>query len=71
MNGTIISEEKLLELKDLAKRAEEINKELVNLEIKITFGDRSDMTSLRLRMEASKLSDETKQLTELIKNLKL
>jgi hypothetical protein len=69
MNSTIISEEKLLELKDLAKRAEEINKELVNLEIKITFGDRSDMTSLRLRMEASKLSDETKQITELIKNL--
>jgi hypothetical protein len=69
MNGTIISEEKLLELKDLAKRAEEINKELVNLETKITFGDRSDITSLRLRMEASKLSDETKQLTELIKNL--
>jgi hypothetical protein len=69
MNSTIISEEKLLELKDLAKRAEEINKELVNLETKITFGDRSDMTSLRLRMEASKLSDETKQLTELIKNL--
>jgi hypothetical protein len=69
MNSTIISEEKLLKLKDLAKRAEEINKELVNLEIKITFGDRSDMTSLRLRMEASKLSDETKQITELIKNL--
>ena len=69
MNSTIISEAKLLELKDLAKRAEEINKELVNLETKITFGDRSDMTSLRLRMEASKLSDETKQLTELIKNL--
>ena len=69
MNSTIISEEKLLKLKDLAKRAEEINKELVNLEIKITFGDRSDMTSLRLRMEASKLSDETKQLTELIKTL--
>ena len=69
MNSTIISEEKLLKLKDLAKRAEEINKELVNLETKITFGDRSDMTSLRLRMEASKLSDETKQLTELIKNL--
>ena len=69
MNGTLISEEKLLELKDLAKRAEEINKELVNLETKITFGDRGDMTSLRLRMEASKLSDETKQITELIKTL--
>jgi hypothetical protein len=52
MNGTIISEEKLLELKDLARKIEK-------LESDIFFGDRTDHTLLSHR----KL---TEQLTELI-----
>ena len=55
MNGTIISEEKSIELKDLAIKIE-------NLESKIFFGDRTDHTLLSHRKI-------TEQLTELIKNL--
>jgi hypothetical protein len=55
MNGTIISEEKLLELKDLSRKIE-------NIEIELTCFGNDDMLNLRQR----KL---TEQLTELIKNL--
>ena len=55
MNGTIISEEKLLELKDLARKIE-------NIEIELTCFGNDDMLNLRQR----KL---TEQLTELIKTL--
>jgi hypothetical protein len=55
MNGTIISEETKKELKDLARKIE-------NIEIDIFFGDRTDHTLLSHR----KL---TEQLTELIKTL--
>ena len=55
MNGTIISDDKLLELKDLARKIENIEKELT------CFGN-EDMLNLRQR----KL---TEQLTELIKTL--
>ena len=55
MNGTIISEEKLLELKDLARKIE-------NIEIELTCFLNKNMLNLRQR----KL---TEQLTELIKTL--
>lgn len=55
MNGTIISEEKLLELKDLAK-------EIEYLEFCIETGKRDDNTLFKQR----KL---TEQLTDLIKTL--
>jgi len=55
MNGTIISEEKLLELKELANKIE-------NIEIELTcFGSDS-----KLEYEQRKL---TEQLTELILDL--
>lgn len=66
MNGTIISEEKLLELKDLARKIEPINKRLEALETRIVFGDRSDMTSLNLRIESEKLNELIKKLIKLI-----
>ena len=55
MNGTIISEEKLLELKDLANKINNIEIEL------ICFGNDS-----KLEYEQRKL---TEQLTEIIKTL--
>ena len=55
MNGTLISDEKLLELKDLALKIE-------NIEIELTCFGNEDMLNLRQR----KL---TEQLTELIKTL--
>lgn len=55
MNNTIISEEKLTKLKQLAKKIED-------LESKIFFGDRSDHTLLLHR----KL---TEKLTKIIKTL--
>ena len=55
MNGTIISEEKLKEMKSLARKIE-------NIEIKLTCFGNEDMLNLRQR----KL---TEQLTELIKTL--
>ena len=55
MNGTIISEEKLLELKDLAKEISEIELQL------ICFGNDSN-----LEYQHRKL---TEQLTELILEL--
>ena len=55
MNGTIISEEKLLELKDLARKIE-------NIEIELTCFGNEDMLNLKQR----KL---TEQLTELILEL--
>lgn len=53
--GTIISEEKLLELKDLARKIED-------LESEIFFGNRNDHTLLSHRIL-------TEQLTEIIKTL--
>jgi len=55
MNNTIISEEKLLELKDLARKIE-------NIEIELTCFGNEDMLNLKQR----KL---TEQLTELILEL--
>ena len=55
MNGTLISDEKLLELKDLAKKINE-------LEFFIITGKRDDDTLLRYRIL-------TQQLTELILEL--
>ena len=55
MNGTLISEDKLLELKDLALKIE-------NIEIELTCFGNKDMLILKQR----KL---TEQLTELIKTL--
>ena len=55
MNGTLISEDKLLELKDLAKKINE-------LEFFIITGKRDDDTLLRHRIL-------TQQLTELILEL--
>ena len=55
MNGTIVNEEKLTKLKELAKKIED-------LESKIFFGDRSNHTLLLHR----KL---TEKLTKIIKTL--
>ena len=55
MNGIIISEEKLLELKDLARKIE-------NIEIELTCFGNDNILNLKHR----KL---TEQLTELIKTL--
>ena len=55
MNGTLISEEKLLELKDLARQIE-------NIEIELTCFGNDDFLNLQHR----KL---TEQLTEIIKTL--
>ena len=55
MNGTLISEEKILELKDLARKIE-------NIEIELTCFGNDDMLNLKQR----KL---TEQITELIKTL--
>ena len=55
MNGTTISEDKLKELKDLARKIE-------NIEIELTCFGNEDMLNLKQR----KL---TEQLTELIKTL--
>ena len=55
MNGTLISDEKLLELKDLALKIE-------NIEIELTCFGNDDFLNLQHR----KL---TEQLTELIKTL--
>ena len=55
MNSTIISEDKLLELKDLARKIE-------NIEIELTCFGNEDMLNLQQR----KL---TEQLTEIIKTL--
>ena len=55
MNGTTISEDKLLELKDLARKIE-------NIEIELTCFGNEDMLNLQHR----KL---TEQLTEIIKTL--
>ena len=55
MNGTIISEEKLLELKDLARKIE-------NIEIELTCWGNNDMLNLKQRKI-------TEQLTELILEL--
>jgi len=66
MNGTIISEEKLKELKSLARKIEPINKRLESIETRIVFGDRSDITSLNLRIESEKLNELTKKLIKLI-----
>ena len=55
MNGIIISDDKLLELKDLARKIE-------NIEIELTCFGNEDMLNLRHR----KL---TEQLTELILEL--
>ena len=55
MNGTIISEDKLLELKDLARKIE-------NIEIELTCFGNEDMLNLQQRKI-------TEQLTELIKTL--
>ena len=55
MNGTIISEEKLLELKDLARKIE-------NIEIKLTCFGNDNMLNLKQRRL-------TEKLTELIKTL--
>ena len=66
MNSKIISEDKLLELKDLALKIEPINKILESIETRIAFGDRSDITSLNLRIESEKLNELTKKLIKLI-----
>ena len=55
MNGTTISEDKLKELKDLARKIE-------NIEIQLTCWGNNDMLNLKQR----KL---TEQITELIKTL--
>ncbi len=55
MNGTIISEEKLLELKDLAKQISNIEIEL------ICFGNDSNLEYKQRKL--------TEQLTDLIKTL--
>ena len=55
MNGTIISEEKLLELKDLAKEISEIELQL------ICFGNNSNLEYQQRKI--------TEQLTELILEL--
>ena len=55
MNGTIISEEKLLELKDLARKIE-------NIEIELTcFGNDSNLEYKQRKL--------TEQITELIKTI--
>ena len=69
MNDTIIKEDKLLELKDLARKIEPINKRLTQLNTNIQFGDRSDTTAFNLRIESDKLTQLTEQLTDLIKTL--
>lgn len=69
MNGTIISEEKLLELKDIARKIEENCKDAKALETNIIFGDRSDTTQIRLRWVCESLVEKTEKLTEIIKTL--
>lgn len=69
MNSTIIKEDKLKEMKSLANEIEPINKKLLKLETRIMFGDRSDNTSLNLRIQSEKLNDLTIKLTELILEL--
>ena len=69
MNNTLISEEKLTKLKSLAERIEPLNKTLNKLETDIQFGDRSDLTALKLRITAEKLSKLTEKLTKIIKTL--
>lgn len=55
MNGTLISEDKLLELKDLAKKISNIETEL------ICFGNDSNLEYKQRKL--------TEQLTDLIKTL--
>lgn len=69
MNGTIISEEKLLELKNFARDTEILTKKVKDLEIAILFGDKSDHTFLMLRVKTEMLTELTEQITELIKTL--
>ena len=69
MNDTTINEEKLTKLKRLAEKTEPLNKTLNKLETDMQFGDRSDLTALKLRITAEKLNKLTEKLTKIIKTL--